>query len=185
MEMPETIEPEIIEQQENKIIETKNYHLNLNEDKCLLSIDLYSNDSIEFKVCNISNINILFYSERYMYLELIKSLLLSKEHYENAKKIFELFDYSIINNKIFFVLDENKNILKLYVKRELENEVKECYIILEEKKMQNEQMLKLLFQEINELNINMNLLKKENEEMKKLLNSFNEENKNKKKKKSN
>lgn len=83
------------------------------------------------------------------------------------------------------VLDENKNILKLYVKRELENEVKECYIILEEKKMQNEQMLKLLFQEINELNINMNLLKKENEEMKKLLNSFNEENKNKKKKKSN
>ena len=34
---PETLEPEIEEQQENKIIQSKNYHLNLNADKYLFT----------------------------------------------------------------------------------------------------------------------------------------------------
>ena len=92
---PETIELNIKEQEENKIIQSKNYHLNLNADKYLLIIDLYSNESIEFTAVNISNINTnsSFYSYRYAYLELIKKFLLLKEHYDNSEKIINFLDY--------------------------------------------------------------------------------------------
>ena len=173
---PETIELNIKEQEENKIIQSKNYHLNLNADKYLLIINLYSNESIEFTAVNISNINIIssFYSYRYAYLELIKKFLLLKEHYDNSEKIINFLDYSINNNKIFLILDENNKILKLSVKREFENEVKECNIILDDKKMKDGHKINFLFKEMNELNIKIDLLKKENEMTKKLCNSINE-----------
>ena len=140
-----------------------------------LIIDLYSNESIEFTAVNINNINTnsSFYSYRYDYLELIKNFLLLKEHYNNSEKIFNFLDYSINNNKIFLFLDENNKILKLSVKREFENEVKECNIILEDKKMKDGHKINFLFKEMNELNIKIDLLKKENEKTKKLFNCSN------------
>ena len=147
IEAPETPSPELL-------INSKNYEIKLDNDTYSLLMEIYSNDKLYFKLRKSNNIQLYQYIKEYKYNEILNLLLLHKKHYENLSKIFIFFDKAINNKKVKLVYNENKKVMILKLKRTLDLEEFESDIELNETKIQNEEIFKLLIEEINRLKNN-------------------------------
>ena len=147
VEAPETPSPELL-------INSKNYEIKLDNDTYSLLMEIYSNDKLYFKLRKSNNIQLYQYIKEYKYNEILNLLLLHKKHYENLSKIFIFFDKAINNKKVKLVYNENKKVMILKLKRTLDLEEFESDIELNETKIQNEEIFKLLIEEINRLKNN-------------------------------
>ena len=183
-ETPETIyNDEIDEPFKNNIIQRKSYEIKTNENMYELIIEIISDNNISFKAKQKNIISFSIFSIEYKYDDLIKKFFLEKSHYENIYKIFDFLNISIEKNKISLIQDKNN--LKLILKKLLDYDEVDCCIELKEKKLKNEEKLNALSDGINELkkyyNNNekddINLIKKENEELRQKINFLIEENK--------
>ena len=98
-----------------------------------------------------NNLSFYLYKNDYNYEEITKSLSLLKDHYDNISKVIKFIDTAMIKNKFKLRLNEKTKKMELYLKRVLDFDEIECFLYLEEQKITNEEMLKILFDEIKEI----------------------------------
>lgn len=178
----------------NKIIENKNYIFYLDKEAFSLNIETYTNGKIIFKVRQGNNIS-SYFTKTYSFEEILQTLFLFKNHHENITKILKYIDTSISQNKMVLISDKINNKLKLSLKKTIDNEEVEFFINLEEVKLTNDDLLKIILNDIKELkskekennnnqNINntikelqteMEKIKKENAEMKAMIQKLTQE----------
>jgi len=167
------------------IIETKEYELKLNNDIYILKLEIDSNNKIYFKLRQINNISYYNYYNEFTYEELINILCLPSKIYENMNKIFIFYNTALLKNKV--ILSQNKNIMILLLKINIGFDEVESSINLNEYKITNEEMIKILFDELrqiklNKISLNNNINNNNDERLNKIeskLNSLIEENKKK------
>ena len=131
--------------------ETKEYELNFNKDTFLLTIELLSNEKISFKIRQINNISFIYFYKEYSFNDLIKHLLLPIQHYDDISKIFKFYDTAVLKNKVTLLQDKDKKSMVLLLKITLFFDDIESKLYLDEIQLTNEQMLKILFNEIREI----------------------------------
>lgn len=157
----------IFETPEKEIENSKEYELKLNKDIYLLNMSKDS-DIIHFNVKQINELSYYNYENEYKYDELIKKLLLQKEDYDNINTIFYFLDVSFSKGNAFLT-NNNKNKKQNLILVIKDNNDKEYLFELKQVKIKNEDAIKILFNEINEIKHEkkeIELIKKENEDLK-------------------
>ena len=72
---------------DTKLVDSKEYLLNLKRESYSLLIIIYSDNRICFKLKDINKLSAFYYTKEYKYDEIIKHLQLNKSHYEDLSKI--------------------------------------------------------------------------------------------------
>jgi hypothetical protein len=175
MEAAETPTPLEIVIGRGNLIESKKYELKLREDTYSLLIERFEN-LISFKIRQINNICLYQYFREYKYEDILNLLSLIKNQYEDLSKIFIYFDKMINKQKVFLDYNNQNKLMILKVKRTVDIEEFECNIELEETKLENDEINKLLIDEIKILKMNNNKQIEENK-YKEIINNFTEINK--------
>ena len=141
---------------DTKLVDSKEYLLNLKGESYSLLIIIYSDNRICFKLKDINKLSAFYYTKEYKYDEIIKHLQLNKNHYEDLSKILLYFGKIIQNKKIaLFYNEENKKMI-LQITRVEDFEEFQIPIELIDKKLSSDEMFQLLFEEINEIKSNNN-----------------------------
>ena len=175
MEAAETPTPLEILIGRGNLIESKKYELKLREDTYSLLIERFEN-LISFKIRQINNICLYQYFREYKYEDILNLLSLIKNQYGDLSKIFIYFDKMINKQKVFLDYNNQNKLMILKVKRTVDIEEFECNIELEETKLENDEINKLLIEEIKILKMNNNKQIEENK-YKEIINNFTEINK--------
>ena len=175
MEAAETPTPLEIVIGRGNLIESKKYELKLREDTYSLLIERFEN-LISFKIRQINNICLYQYFREYKYEDILNLLSLIKNQYGDLSKIFIYFDKMINKQKVFLDYNNQNKLMILKVKRTVDIEEFECNIELEETKLENDEINKLLIEEIKILKMNNNKQKEENK-FKEIINNLTEINK--------
>ena len=157
------------------LIESKKYELKLREDTYSLLIERFEN-LISFKIRQINNICLYQYFREYKYEDILNLLSLIKNQYGDLSKIFIYFDKMINKQKVFLDYNNQNKLMILKVKRTVDIEEFECNLELEETKLENDEINKLLIEEIKILKMNNNKQIEENK-YKEIINNFTEINK--------
>ena len=181
MENNEAPTPYIKCQFKNKLIEFKPYQLKFENDFYNLLIELYSDNNIYFKLRNSNNFPFSYYTNKFGYEEITKLFLLNKDHYGDLTKVFKFFDIALSKNKINLEYDKNNDKMILKSKRLLDFDEIECKLELNKDNLSNEELFKIIFEQLNNIknNKNENDSRNEKEEKIKELISKNIENENK------
>ena len=151
-----------------QLIACNKYELQLREDFYTLLLELYKN-VLCFKL-SPNNVSLNCYIKEYRYKDILKILSLQKTNCEDLYEIFIFFDKEIKDKKINLSENKNKKIMILKLKKFSDYQEFECNIELDKSKLPNEEIIKLLIDEIN-------LLKKDKKESKELINMLIEKNK--------
>ena len=175
MEAAETPTPLEILIGRGNLIESKKYELKLREDTYSLLIERFEN-LISFKIRQINNICLYQYFREYKYEDILNLLSLIKNQYGDLSKIFIYFDKMINKQKVFLDYNNQNKLMILKVKRTVDIEEFECNLELEETKLENDEINKLLIEEIKILKMNNNKQIEENK-YKEIINNFTEINK--------
>ena len=92
----------------NNLLEIKEYELNMNNDIYLLKMELKLNDIISLKIRQINDLSFYYYSKDYKYDNLAKLLLLNKDYYDNISKIYKFCDKIISKKRVKLNKDKRK-----------------------------------------------------------------------------
>ena len=188
-------ENNIIAEEKNIIDETKEFKLNLDNETFLLTIETFSNGYINFHVKQINQVCRSYFNKKYSFEEILQKLYSPKDLYENISNILKMIEVAYSQKKILLIKDKEQKV-KLCLKKTIDYKEIDCIIELDEIILNNEELLKLLFNELKEIKSkgigkdnNQNLensfiqlkkeldqTKKEKEEMEKKLNLLLEEN---------
>ena len=152
MEGTEAPIPVDINNKFNKLLENKEYEFKLDNDIYLLKMELYSNGLISLNIRQINNLFFYYYYKEYSYDNLINLLFLAKEQYDNILKIYKFCDKAISKNRVKLIKTNEKQ-MTLLLKNIIEFEEIDCKLDLNEMEITNEEMLKILFNEIREIKI--------------------------------
>ena len=137
--------------QSGQINISKEYELNLDQDTYSLKIEVISNETILYYLRQINNISFTYYYNEYNYETLVKELVLPAQHYDNIEKIFKFYDTAIEKKKVVLNYDKEKNQMILLLNITVFFDDIESKLCLEPNQITNEQMIKILFNEIREL----------------------------------
>ena len=138
-----------LEYQENKLIESAKDEFKIEDETLNLIIELNSDNKIYFKLINLNNISLYYYMNVYNYEDIIKLLNLDKEHYKDLKIIFKFLNTALLKKKINIYKNVNIYILKII--RVIDFDEFEIELKLNKIKISNEEMFKLLINEIKSL----------------------------------
>ena len=156
---------------------SKTYELYLKDKSYLLSINQVEKEAIIFQLRIIGDIFFSIYQNKFTLENLLQKLLLSKDNYDKISKVLKFFDTQSSKNNIILV--PNEKCIKLNIKHTVDSKETESTLELEEIKLSNEEMLNMLYKDINEIKLNNIKYNKMEENINKLM----EENKNIKKEK--
>ena len=149
---PKPINPtENVQEKEKDSIPGKEYELNLEKDTYLLKIDIISKERISFNIRQINNISYYYFYQEYDYQTLIKELVLPAQHYDNIEKIYKFYDTSIEKKKVLLNYDKEKKEMILLLKINIMFDEIESKLYLKENQLTNEEMIKILFNEIRDI----------------------------------
>ena len=137
--------------QSGQINISKEYELNLDQDTYSLKIEVISKETISYYLRQINNISFTYYYKEYNYETLVKELVLPAQHYDNIEKIFKFYDTAIEKKKVVLNYDKEKNQMILLLNITVFFDDIESKLYLEPNQITNEQMIKILFNEIREL----------------------------------
>ena len=137
--------------QSGQINISKEYELNLDQDTYSLKIEVISKETISYYLRQINNISFTYYYKEYNYDTLVKELVLPAQHYDNIEKIFKFYDTAIEKKKVVLNYDKEKNQMILLLNITVFFDDIESKLCLEPNQITNEQMIKILFNEIREL----------------------------------
>ena len=159
MEYQETVTPaptlEKPLEKNNEELE-RHYEFSLNNDSYLVTMKVLSEERIFFQIRQINNISFYFYEKEFNYENIVKIFLLQKNYYDNINKIFQFFDKAVNKSKVSLSQNKEKKTLVLTLQKSLDFDEVECSFDLIEKKLTNEEMLKILFNEIREMKHSIN-----------------------------
>ena len=152
MDFQEPLTPK--NKESKKLIQNVQHELKFNNNVYLLTIELYSNEKINFNIRQINNISFYTYNKEYEYENLINILLLHKKYYNNISKVYNFLCTALSKNKIDLVKENNK--MQIQLKKTQEFDEINCVIYLDKEKKTNEEMFNILSNEIKELKSNNN-----------------------------
>ena len=132
-------------------ISSQEYELNLGEDIYLLKMEIISKQKIGFNIRQINNISYYYFYEEYDYEALINELTLPPKHYDTIDKVFKFYDTSINKKKVVLTYDKDKKEMALVLKITIMFDEIESKLYLKENQLTNEEMIKILFNEIRDL----------------------------------
>ena len=156
--------PFIPEKPKVKLIDSKNYELNIREVYYSLLIELYSDQKVCFKIKELNNLSLYHYFKEFKYDDILNILLLHKNQYEDVSKIFHFIDKVITNKKVNLEYNKDNNTMKLKIKRVSDFDEFESEIILSGIKLSYDELFGLILEEIN---INKNYRKEMEKEKEK------------------
>ena len=174
--LKEIIKPvKIISSLENEkdIIESKSYNLSLLNEEYELIMNLY-NKYIEFKLIKKNIISIYYYKQKYD-LENINKLLYT--FFKEIKDVYNFYDKILNKNKVKLILKEDKINLIFKIIINLDNEI-ETNLELKKIKINKDDILYILINEVNILKNKLNENKDKENKMKEYINNKNNEIKN-------
>ena len=148
-----------------KLIDARKYEINFGEDNYSLILEMYSNDTISFKLRKINGLSLYQYSNRYNYKQLVKIFLTQKEKYRNLDQIFTFIDIAIINKQINIDYKEESNTMVLKIRKYLYSK-EECLLELNSLRIPQDELISLLIEEVKNY-------KKTNKENNKKINELN------------
>ena len=137
-----------------KPIESKKYILKYEENIYSLTMEIYYENNIYFKLRKYNNLSLYHHMNKYNYEEITKLFLLHKEHYTNISKVFHFFDLALTKNKIKLEYNKENNKMILKLNKIIDFDEIECRLELNESKIQKDEMFNLLIDEINEIKNN-------------------------------
>ena len=132
-------------------IMSKEYELILDKDTYSLVIEIISKEKISFNIRQVNNISYSYFYQEYDYETLIKELVLPAQHYDNIEKIFKFYDIALEKKKVVLIYDNEKKAMILSLKITIFFDDIESKLALEEKQLTNEEMIKILFNEIRDI----------------------------------
>lgn len=145
MDIQESVTPApAIKPDENKDQMENSYELSLDYDTYLLIMKTLPDNKIHFKIRQINNLSFFYYEREYKYEEITKIFFLEKNYYDSISKIFKFYDIAITRKKVSLSYNKEENIIILSLKKVMDFDEVECCLKLKEKKLTNEEMLKIL-----------------------------------------
>ena len=138
--------PFIPEKPKAKLIDSKNYELNIREVYYSLLIELYSDQKVCFKIKELNNLSLYHYFKEFKYDDILNILLLHKNQYEDVSKIFHFIDKVITNKKVNLEYNKDNNTMKLKIKRVSDFDEFESEIILSGIKLSYDELFGLIFE---------------------------------------
>ena len=149
MEAAQTILPEESKDQENnppKLMDKKEYELNIDKQKYKLIIEIFKNEII-FKVKKTNYIAFIYYTKTFTYDELsnqlnLKNNLVSEifEIFEKKKNVFLCKDKNhrnIIKIKIIRIVDSKEKVYSIDLEKEYNNSLFDAVEEIMEEKLKN------------------------------------------------
>ena len=130
-----------------KLIDARKYEINVGEDNYSLILEMYSNDTISFKLRKINCLSLYQYSNRYNYKQLVKIFSTQKEKYRNLDQIFTFIDIAIINKQINIDYKEESNTMVLKIRKYLYSK-EECLLELNSLRIHQDELISLLIEEV-------------------------------------
>jgi len=131
--------------------QSKEYYFQIAEDSYKLKIEIFSDQTMHFCINQINKIQTYYYEKEFTYEKIIKTLKLLREFYKDIEKIFKFYDTAITKKKVLLQEDKEKRKMILNMSREIDFDTIQCDIELEEKKMRNEEMTRIIIEELNKL----------------------------------
>ena len=99
---PLTIEKELL-------LDHKEYELNLDDSTYNLSVEIYSNETILFKLTQINVLSNIQYRKEFKYKKIMEEVLFSLDKiYKNIEQVLKLIDNSITKNRCKLVENKEK-----------------------------------------------------------------------------
>lgn len=189
----ENVTPEQNEQ--NFVAEKKDYKLSLDNDTFQLEIETFLNGNINFKITQLNQISESFFNKKYSFDEILQKLYSPKNFYENISNVLKFINMSISEKKVILIKDKEQKI-QLCIKKMIDYKEVDCIIELDEIKLNNDEILQLLLNELKEIKLHgvgkendqgiknsiaelkkeLEQTKKEKEDMEKKINLLTEEN---------
>ena len=161
MEAPNAIDSKINTPKINKApLCSKEYELNLGQDTYLLKMEVITEDKMSFNLRQVNNISFAYFYQEYDYDTLVKELLIPGQHYNNIEKVYKFYDTAIEKQKVILSYDKDKNAMILLLKITISFDDIESKLYLKEYQLTNEEMIKILFNEIREIKSNNKILQK-------------------------
>ena len=125
----------------------KTYQLNFGNNNYKLSMN-YDETNIVFRIDKSSAIQKYIYSNKYTLSELISKLYLIPEKYTTTKKLLELYQKYLDNNKVSLIYDEETSQMFLRLKKILDDEEIICDLELKKKFLSNNELISLLYEDV-------------------------------------
>lgn len=157
---------------EKSINASQKYELKLEDIIYSLEVQLNSEDKLSFKLTKSDNLSLYYYFKEFNYNDILNLLPLNKEQFDNLSKIFSFFDKVVTNKELNLVFNQNDKEMILKFKTILDSKEFESEIKLNEIKLSNEEMFKILLDREkikDEIINNLTQKNKENEEKMKQL----------------
>ena len=135
----------------NQISKERRYELELEDDKFIISMEMFNADAILFKLKKINKLFLYYYTNKFSYDDIIKKFLLQKDYYKDLISLFNFLDLNLTKGKINLEYNKNNNTMILKLTEKGDSGEIEYKLELNENKIENEEMFCLLINEINEL----------------------------------
>ena len=158
----------------DEIIETKIYDLKINENIYSLSIEMNNNKYIIFTLKKKNANEYHYHMKKFQYNELIDKLLLVSKYYDDLSKIVKFIDISI--SKQLIDLIEDKNHIKIHIKKIIDFDEVDCYLDLDKLELTTDEKLKINKLEYEQIIKENKELKNKISNLEKNINSLNEKN---------
>ena len=154
-----------IDENGKQLLQSKEYKFQINTDKYTLKINAYSNQSIQFYIKQTNSITIYYYERNYAYDDIIKALILAKDYYKDIAKIFEFYDTAITKKKVTLKEDKENKQMILQLEKQFDFVIMQCNIELIQRQINNEEIFRIITQQINELK-NNEIINQNNQQIK-------------------
>ena len=154
-----------INEDSKTLLQTKEYEYQINSDTYTLRINAYSDQTIQFYLKQTNKIPIYYYEKNFTYDQIINTLKLMKELYNDITKVFSFYDISITKKKIILKEDIKKKQMILNMQKEIDYMLIQCNIEMDQKQLKNEDMIQIITEEINKLK-NIQKINTENQNQK-------------------
>ena len=99
-EYKENIQENNDNEENHKLINSKNYVLIYEQVHYSLIIELYSNDNLYFKLKKPNNLSFYYYVAKYNYNDITNLFLLQKEYYNDINKVLNFIDTALIKKEL-------------------------------------------------------------------------------------
>ena len=106
---------------------------------------------MRFYIKKTNQISIYYYKKNFAYDDIINTLKLFKDHYNNIERVFKFYDIAISKKKVILKEDKEKKQMILQMERELDFDIMIINIELIEKVLNNEEIFRIITQELNKI----------------------------------
>ena len=151
MEAQNDIKFNNIDEESKKLIQTKEYDYQINEDTYALRITAYSDQTMHFYLKQTNKMPVYYYEKNFTYDQIINTLKLLKELRKDIIKVFAFYDTAITKKKVILKEDTKKKQMILNMQKEIDFELIQCNIEMDQKQIKNEDMIRIMAEEINKL----------------------------------